>query len=71
MPAGGTPPNPRTRHPSARPKHTSTLHCTPIIATPPAPAQVLEARAGDGWIVKDLLSDPFYRFLNRTYIAHA
>lgn len=33
--------------------------------------QVLEARTSDTWIVKDLLSDPFYRFLNRTYQLHA
>lgn len=32
---------------------------------------MLDARAGDNWIVKDLASDPFYRFLHHTYQLHA
>lgn len=42
---------------------------TGTAATPsPTPAQqVLDARTGDPWIVSDLLADPFYRFLHRTY----
>lgn len=32
--------------------------------------KVLDARAGDNWIVKDLLADPFYAFLEKTYTWH-
>ncbi len=33
--------------------------------------QVLEARAGDNWIVSDLVADPFYRLLHLTYPLQA
>ncbi|GAB4819844.1 hypothetical protein N2152v2_006890 [Parachlorella kessleri] len=35
----------------------------------PSP-QVLDDRTGDNWIVKDLCSDAFYRFIHKTYNLH-
>lgn len=37
----------------------------------PPPAQVLDLRAGDNWIVSDLAAQPFYRFLFYTYPLYA
>lgn len=52
------------------------LAAFPLLArTPPALShtllQVLVARAGDNWIVSDLVADPFYRMLRYTYPLHA
>ena len=38
---------------------------------PPACAQLRAKRAGDNWIVKDLVEQPFYRFLHWSYPLHS
>jgi hypothetical protein len=49
------------------PLRSSVLHgaedAHALCCTASALRQVLEARAGDNWIVKDLMNDAFYRFL--------